>query len=142
MKPKKSILAMLAMLFAGGIALLTMSATPAMALPCDELGSSWNGCEYGASCEWNVRFVRQSCSSNVWNAYWSHPQGGKLRSQVTITKSGSTVTIIRPMAAGGVACTYTGTYKKRDVTNALPYRVSGTYRCSNGYVGPWRANIR
>ncbi len=139
-KRNKTFLGMASGLVFTGMAFF--AASPAAALPCDDLGSSWIGCEYGAACEWNFRFVRQTCNSNVWNAYWTHPRVAGFQSQITITKAGSTVTVIRPTAAGGVSCTYTGTYKVRDVTNGIPYRVSGSYTCSNGYTGPWRANIR
>jgi len=118
-----------------------LGAKPALALPCDELGSIWEGCEYGSSCEWKFNLKRRSCNSNVWNGTWYHPRYPSFSTTITISIIGDNVTMSRS-AVGGVSCTYSGKYRRRDTTNASPYRVSGRYSCSNCYSGPWRANIR
>jgi len=111
----------------------------AEALPCDKLGSNWKGCEY-AGCQWKFEFRRLTCSSTLWNAYWWHPQAGRLQGKITITMSGKTVNISRPSIGGAPPCTYVGTWHPRDVHNGLPYRATGTYTCGS-YTGPWQARI-
>lgn len=118
---------------------LMLSSLRAEALPCDNLGSHWKGCEY-TGCQWSFEFRRQRCDSNVWNAYWSHPQFGRVQGNITISMSGTAVSISRPPIGGAPACSYEGTWKPRDVHNALPYRASGSYTCGS-YTGPWKASI-
>lgn len=105
----------------------------------DRLGSQWNGCEY-TNCEWKFQWRRTNANSNIFNAYWYHHQYGKVQGQISISISGSTVTVSRPAIGGGPPCTYTGTYEKRDIHNARPAMVSGTYTCGS-YTGPWKATI-
>ena len=117
-------------------AVLTV-AGPALA---DRLGSSWDGCEYGPTCEWKFHWVRQRADTNVFNAYWRHSHHPSFQGHITIFLSGTSVTVSRPPLGGAPACTYTGTYYKRDVTQGIPARVRGTYTCGS-YTGPWRATI-
>lgn len=132
----RSIRSLLGACALAGLAVIV--ATPAAA---DRLGSSWHGCEFGPSCEWQFEWRRVSANSNVFNGYWRHPQQGRFQGQITVFLSGTSVTVSRPALGGAPACTYSGTYKKRDVHNAIPARVSGTYTCG-AYTGPWRATIR
>lgn len=120
-------------------AALVLSSLRAEALPCDKLGSNWKGCEY-TSCQWSFEFRRPTCGSTLWNAYWSHPSLGRVQGNITITMSGTTVNISRPAIGGAPSCNYVGTWYPRDVHNALPYRVIGTYTCGS-YKGPWKASI-
>lgn len=124
----------LLVLFAG----ITFFSGQANAL--DRLGSRWEGCEYN-NCEWKFEWRRTNANSNVFNAYWRHRQHGKFQGKIRISLNGNSVTVARPALGGGPACTYTGTYSKRDVHNAKPASVKGTYRCGS-YTGPWRATIR
>jgi len=118
------------------LGLSTLMSSPAQAAdPCeDKLATTWVGCEYGNYCEWKFTFKRRGCSS-TWDATWTHARHPMIKGVLYITPSNTGVTIRRP-SAGGVSCTYTGTFKNP----ILVYRnVVGTYKCSNGYVGPWKA---
>ncbi len=125
----------------GACALAAFAVTVTTPAAADRLGSSWHGCEFGPSCEWQFEWRRVSTNTNVFNGYWSHPQYGRFQGQITVSLSGTSVVVSRPALGGGPPCTYSGTYKKRDVHNAIPARVSGTYTCG-AYTGPWRATIR
>ena len=105
----------------------------------DRLGVSWHGEEY-TDFSWKFEWRRTRADSNVFNAYWRHRTLGRFQCKITISLSGTAVTVSRPASCGGVACTYTGTYKPRDIHNARPAYASGTYVCGS-FVGPWRARI-
>lgn len=129
------LITLITVLFFGG-AIIGLS-QPVLAL--DRLGSQWNGCEY-TGCQWKFQWRRTNANSNVFNAYWSHRTNPKVQGKITISISGTTVTVSRPALGGAPSCTYTGTYHKRDIHNARPAWVSGTYTCGS-YTGPWKATI-
>lgn len=106
----------------------------------DRLGAKWVGCEY-TDCSWKFEWRRTTATSNVFNAYWRHREFGRFQGVITISISGSMVTVSRPALGGGPPCTYTGKYEKRDITQGRPARVSGTYTCGS-FTGPWKATIR
>ena len=125
----------------GGCVVAAVLATTALAGSNDDLGTSWDGCEYGSTCEWHFHWTRVRGDDNVFNGYWRHSKYPSFQGKIRISISGSTVTVNRPALGGAPPCTYTGTYHVRDLTNGIPPRVRGTYTCGT-YTGPWHAEIR
>ena len=105
----------------------------------DRLGIRWEGEEYHGY-QWKFQFRRRSANTNVFNGYWSHHQHDPVQGPITITLQGNRVTMNRSPETGAT-CTYTGTYKPRDIINGIPAKASGTYTCDDGYKGKWRASI-
>lgn len=121
----------------GSAALMAIvGAQPAMAA--DPLGYKWVGQEY-TNYEWNFEFTRAG-RGNLFNAKWTNRRtGASFTGYVTISVSGSSVTISRTAAGGGgFATVYSGTYRKRDLTNGRRAGASGTYA---GGAFPWRATV-
>ncbi|MCB2085917.1 MAG: hypothetical protein H6920_06230 [Sphingomonadaceae bacterium] len=121
-------------------------ATPASALPCDDRGSNWAGTVQIGAAYYNFELRRQTCDpGSFWNFYLTPTSGGGAPSQgqVTVSLIGSTLTVT-PVAGTPTGCplALSGTYARRDVTNGIPYRGSGTATCGAGPTGVWRATIR
>ena len=115
---------------------IMLSTTTAQA---DRFGRSWTGCEY-SGCQWNFKWTRIR-NTNDFRAEWWHRTLGRVRGTVSVSLSGSSVNVFRPASGGAPACSYSGTYKKRDVHNGIPAKVRGTYSCGGGPAYPWRAEI-
>ncbi len=96
-----------------------------------QVGNVWVGGEYQGY-QWRFRFVRIG-RSNQFYARWNHTIHRGFTSKVRIyrTRGTTKITVKRPITAGGVACTYQG--------RMYGNQVYGTYWCSNGYRGPWKA---
>jgi hypothetical protein len=94
------------------------------------IGRRWVGGEY-AGYQWSFVWTRIG-ASGAFSAVWRHSRFGVVRGTVYPTRTGSRIVVRRP-PAGGVACVYRGSLRGNFV--------SGTYSCTNGYTGPWRAWI-
>jgi hypothetical protein len=95
----------------------------------DGLGTVWNVNESGYRGEW----TRQGTSSS-FKAVW-----GTTTADLTITRSGNSVTVSRTNSSDGNDCTYTGTIQADCKT------VSGTYHCKRHTPkegATWSATIR
>jgi hypothetical protein len=98
-----------------------------------DLGVAWHEIEENGNC--HGLWTRQGVA-NVFSSVWA--DCGGTTATITITFSGTTVTVQRTMDSGGNDCTYTGTI---DATGLM---VSGTYECVL-YMPPppgaWSATI-
>lgn len=86
------------------------------------LGRVWHETEGG----WRGIWTRVG-TSNRFSAVWTHPSGGVVRADLTMTVSGNDVTIIRRDTFGsqvGKGCRYAGTIRG--------HQVSGAYDCDWG----------
>jgi hypothetical protein len=94
------------------------------------LGRRWVGGEY-TGYPWSFVWTRIG-TSGAFSATWRHASFGIVRGTVYPTRTGNRIVVRRP-PAGGISCVYRGVLRGN--------YVAGTYRCSSGYVGPWRAWI-
>ena len=118
---------------------LAMAGTSAHALPCDALGSNWQGRIDLPGTIWSFELRRRTCAAaSPWNYYlWSTTSRMEGEASVSITGASLLVTAVSGGASG---CVLSGTYYRRDVTNGLPYRGAGSASC--GGAGSWQARIR
>lgn len=112
---------------------------PASALPCDNRGSNWQGRIQMGSTIWGFEMRRQTCSpASLWNYYlWSNTT--RYEGQATVAMAGTSLTV-NTITGGAAGCSLNGTWYKRDVHNARPYRGNGAAFC--GGSGVWSAVIR
>lgn len=114
----------------------------AMALPCDNRGSSWGGRIQMGATVWGVNLRRQTCASgSPWNYYMWTSTGAKMQGQTTVTKNGRSLSVM-PYNGGATGCSLAGTYAPRDLTNGRSARGSGTANCPGSPKGVWSATIR
>lgn len=116
--------------------------TSAMALPCDQRGSSWSGRVQMGATVWGLNLRRQTCATgSLWNYYMWTAQGARMQGQTNVFKSGWNLTV-SPINGGAINCNLSGTWARRDVTNGRPTRGSGTATCPGAPTGVWSAAIR
>ena len=114
-------------------AVQVLSAASASALPCDSRGSNWQGRIQIGTGIWGFELRRQTCApDSLWNYYvWSNT--ARYEGQATVAKSGSAISVAT--ITGGIAgCSLNGTYRKRDVHNARPYRGDGAAFCGGSGI--------
>jgi hypothetical protein len=123
-----------ALLIVLGVSVLALSSSAA-AQSADALGTRWDVTEYGQTAVWTRRGT-----SNVFDGVWTPPGRPSVRAVLTITISGTSVSVQRRQSSDfpDNDCDYTGTLAPDFAT------VIGTsYRCTRfrPYDSNWRATI-
>lgn len=97
----------------------------------DPLGDVW---EMEEVAQWRGVWMRRG-NSPIFDGYWTHPSGERVRVPVEIRVRGRSVTVLRGHG-GGESCTYVGRIARGWVN------VAGTYTCSwERTPMNWRAQI-
>jgi hypothetical protein len=94
----------------------------------DPIGTQWREEELGWSGVWTRRG-----KSYIFDAVWTR-DGLNVRAVLTLSGAGNTASLHRVDTSDQINCDYTGTVN-------IAETVSGTYHCTNGGGGHWRATI-
>lgn len=114
-------------------------AAPALALPCDNRGSNWQGRIDLPSGIYGFELRRRTCDpGSLWNYYiWNTTSRWEGTATVGLSGTFLSVSTVSGSLAG---CSLSGTWYPRDVTNGIPYRGNGSASCSG--AGSWSATIQ